>query len=182
MEDTTVSIIGIVVAAILMLFVPLMLIANTSDDVSQLVVKTATANFVDEVRKTGKITNDKYRKFVEELSSSGNTYEIDIELKILDKNTAKYYTTGTQTGSNTYYSLFTSQIEDMLEKSASSGTENNSDGKIILKQGDSISVTVKNSSKTLSQSLKSLYYNVKGSDVQIIAATASGTIAVSGSR
>lgn len=179
MEDTTISIIGIIISAIIMFLVPLMLIADRSDDVSQLVVKTATAEFVDEIIKTGKITNDKYTKFIAEITSSRNLYEIDMEVKILDENTAKIFTdNNTKIGNNTYYSIFTSQVEDMLNKSSTESM----DGKIILKQGDVISVTVKNSSKTLSQSLKSFYYGSKGTDIQIITATASGTVAISGTR
>ena len=56
------------------------------------------------------------------------------------------------------------------------------EGTLILKQGDGISITVKNSSKTLSQSLKNFYYNIAASDIQIIAATASGTVAINGTR
>ena len=50
----------------------------------------------------------------------------------------------------------------------------------MLKEGDRISVTAKNSSKTLSQSLKSFYYTISGSDLHIISGASSGTIAVNG--
>lgn len=176
MEDTTVSIIGIMVAAIIMFLVPLILIADRADDIAQLVVQTATAEFVDEVIKNGKITNDQYQKFISHITSSGNTYDIDMEIKILDENTSKIGE------NNTYYSIFTSQIEKIIGKSALVTDDNNRDGKIILKQGDEISVTVRNSNKTFSQSLKSFYYNFAGSNVQIITATASGTIAIDGAR
>ena len=173
MEDTTISIIGIIIASILMLLVPLILIADRADDISQLIVQTRTAEFVNEVVKSGKITNNQYQKFLDQLVSSGNTYEIDMEIQILDENTSKIG------DNNTYYSIFTSQIEDIIGKSEKDA-HNESEGKILLKQGDIISVTVKNSSKTLSQSLKSFYYNIVGSDIQIITATASGTIAING--
>ena len=183
MEDTTISIIGIIIAAIIMFIVPLMLIADRADDISQLVVQTATSEFVNDIIKSGKITDEKYGKFVNQLASSGNTYEIDMEVKILDENTAKIFTenNNSKIRNNTYYSIYTSQIEDIIGTSGLN-TENNNDGKIILKQGDAISVTVRNSSKTLSQSLKSFYYTPIGSDVQIITATASGTVAINGAR
>ena len=173
MEDTTISIIGIIIASILMLVVPLILIADRADDISQLIVQTRTAEFVNEIVKSGKITNDQYQKFLDQLVSSGNTYEIDMEIQILDENTSKIG------DNNTYYSIFTSQIEEMIGKSEKDAY-NSGEGKILLKQGDVISITVKNSSKTLSQSLKSFYYNIVGSDIQIITATASGTIAING--
>lgn len=182
MEETTVSVIGIIVAAIIMFIVPLILIADRSDDISQLVVQTATAEFVDDVVKTGEITDSRYQEFVNSLSSSGNTYEIDMEVKILDENTAKKVTDNDpeKVGNNTYYSIFTSQIEDKLMKSASN-TVNNNKGRLLLKQGDAILITVRNSSATFSQALKSFYYNARGSDMHIIAATASGTVAINGS-
>ena len=173
MEDTTISIIGIIIASILMLVVPLILIADRADDISQLIVQTRTAEFVNEIVKSGKITNDQYQKFLAQLVSSGNTYEIDMEIQILDENTSKIG------DNNTYYSIFTSQIEEMIGKSEKD-VYNSGEGRILLKQGDVISITVKNSSKTLSQSLKSFYYPTKSSNLQIITATASGDITING--
>ena len=92
MEETPVSIIGIVIAAILMFVVPFTLLADRNDDIAQLVTKTATASFVDNVIKTGTITTEDYKNYINDLSSSGNTYDIDIELKILDENNSKKYT------------------------------------------------------------------------------------------
>ena len=182
MEETTVSIIGLLIATIIMFIVPITLISDISDDISELVVQTATAEFVSDVIKTGKITSKRYQQFVSSLESSGNTYEIDIEVKILDENTSKYVTDANpeEVGNNTYYSIYTSQIEDKI--GASAAIENNNiDGKLILKQGDGISVTVRNSSATFSQALKSVYYNSRGNDIHIIAASASGTVAIDGS-
>ena len=173
MEETPVTIIGIIIAAVIMFIVPVMMISDRADDISQLVVQTATEEFVDDVIKTGKITERRYQEFVSGLLSSGNTYEVNMELKILDENTSKMVTDGdyTKVGNNTYYSIYTTQIEDKM---------NELDGELLLKQGDGISVTVKNSSATLSQALKSFYYNSRGESMHIIAATASGTIAING--
>ena len=106
MEDTTISIVGIVIAAILMFLVPLILIADRADDIAQLIVQTRTAEFVNEIVKSGKITNDDYQKFVNQLVSSGNTYEIDMEIKILDENTSK------MGDNNTYYSIFKKYLKN----------------------------------------------------------------------
>ena len=53
-------------------------------------------------------------------------------------------------------------------------------GEIILKEGDIFSVTVKNKSLTLSQSIKNIYYKIRGENLHIIATTASGTVAING--
>lgn len=179
MEDTTVSIIGIIIASILMFIVPLYTIADRNDDISQLTVQTETALFVDNIIRLGKITATDYQQYISSLNASGNTYDIEMELKILDTNLTKNVTIAnpSQIGENVYYSLYTSQIEDKLVQDE---TENPSKGVILLKEGDRISVTAKNSSKTLSQSLKSFYYTISGSDLHIISGASSGTIAVNG--
>lgn len=179
MEETTVTIIGLLIASIIMFVVPIIMIADRSDDISQLVVQTVTTEFVDDVVKTGKITDSRYQQFMNSLQSSGNTYEIDLEVKILDTNTSKKVTDADprKIGNNTYYSMYTSQIEDMIGISSANDTTG---GKLMLKQGDVISITVRNSSATFSQSLKSFYYNARGEDIHIISATASGTVAIDG--
>ncbi len=175
MEDTPISIIGIFVAVVLMFLVPFVLLADRNDDISQLVAQTATASFVDEILKNGVITADNYQRYINELNSTGNTYEIDMEVKILDKNASQRYTEDSQDiGQNEYYSIYTSQIEDKL-----SNIEGGAN-KIALKEGDIVFVTAKNSSKTLSQSIKNIYYKIKGEDLHIIVATGSGTIVVNG--
>lgn len=183
MEDTSMDIVGLFVAAILMFLVPLFIIAGKSDDVSQLIAQTATAEFVNEVTRNGTITSDAYQRFTSTLFSSGNTFDIDLEVKILDETTSKTvtYADPEKIGNNSYYSLYTSQVEDKIGLSSATAGNNNRYGKIILKQGDQVSVTVKNSSKTLSQALRSFYYNVTGDDVHIIVAASAGTVAINGS-
>ena len=182
MEDSTMDIIGILLASILMFIVPLFLIADRSDDISQLVAQTATAEFINEAIREGQITADNYQRFVSTLYSSGNTFDIDLEVKILDETTSKNVTDNDKEkiGNNAYYSLYTSQVEEKIGLSIVN-RENNRVGKLILKQGDQISVTVRNSSRTLSQSLKNIYYNITGDDVHIIVAASSGTVAINGS-
>lgn len=182
MENTPMDIIGIMIGAVLLFLVPLFLVADRADDISQLSAQTTTADFINEVVKEGVITSDNYQRFTSTLFSLGNTFDIDLEVKILDKTTSKMVTDADiqQIGNNSYYSLYTSQVEDKIGLSSTS-KGNNRYGKLILKQGDQVSVTVRNSSRTLSQTLKNIYYNVTGSDIHIIAAAASGTVAINGS-
>mgnify|MGYP004493330323 CR=1 FL=1 len=182
MENTPMDIIGIMLGAVLMFIVPLFLVADRADDISQLSAQTTTAEFINEVIKEGAITSDNYQRFTSTLFSYGNTFDIDLEVKILDKTTSKLVTDANiqEIGNNSYYSLYTSQVEDKIGLSSTS-EGNNKYGKLILKQGDQVSVTVRNSSKTLSQTLKNIYYNITGTDIHIIVAAASGTVAINGS-
>lgn len=174
MSDTLVTIIAIALAAILMFVFPLMTMSDRTDDVSQLTVETATTEFVDEVRTTGKITSDKYNKFIEAIGSTGNTYNVEMEVKILDENPGKKttQTNKEKIGENVYYSVYTSQIEEKLKP------ENG--GVYKLKEGDIVSVSVKNTNQTLSQQLKNFFYTVVGNDTYTIAASHGGIVSATG--
>ena len=175
MGDSLITIIAIALAAVLMFVFPLMTMSDRTDDVSQLTVETATTEFVDDVRTTGKITMDKYGKFVENLSSTGNSYDIEMEAKILDENPGKKTTqaSSTKIGENVYYSMYTSQILD---------TVSGSNGKKILalKEGDMFSASVKNTNTTMSQQLKNFFYSVTGNDTYTIAASHAGFVTANG--
>lgn len=185
MDDTLLSIIGIVLAAIIMFLFPLITMADRTDDVSQLTAKIVTTEFAKDVMETGKITPDMYDKFVTNLSSTGNSYNIEMEAKVVDENNSRlsiissgnYQTQGGSAGENSYYSIFTSQILDKLNQN----TANNPDGATFyLKEGDIFSVSVKNSSQTIAQQLKNVFYTVLGKDTYVIAASGGGIVTVTG--
>ena len=173
MSDTLVTVIAIFLAAILMFLFPLLSVAERSDDISQLAVKTATIEFVDNSRAIGKITMDNYTKLVNTISSTGNSYDIEMELQVLDENIGKKsaWTQGTVIGENVYYSIYTSQIVDVLKEAEI----------YTMKEGDIFSVSVKNTNKTLSQTIRGVFYSVSGSDVYSIAAQHSGIVTANGS-
>ena len=158
-----------------MFIFPLMTMSDRTDDVSQLTVETATTEFVDEIRTTGKITEDKYSKFVEAIGSTGNTYDVEIEVQVLDENPGKKTTQAAnkKIGENVYYSVYTSQIVDKLE--------DNKQGNVYkLKEGDIVSVSVKNTNQTLSQQLKNFFYTIVGNDTYTIAASHGGIVSATG--
>ena len=185
MEETTISIIGIMLAAILMFIVPLVTIADRNDDISQLTVQTLTADFVDKIIRIGQIRSQDYNEYISRLESSGNTYDVEIEVKILDENPSKMQSDNDKTtvGANSYYSIYTSQIEEQLRKNNADIADPNKEdtSKVLLKEGDIVSVVAKNSSKTVSQALKGFYYTIKGEDLYIISSTCTATVAVNGS-
>ena len=78
MGDTLITVIAIALAAVLMFVFPLMTMSDRTDDVAQLTVETATTDFVDTIRTTGKITPDSYSTFMQNITSTGNTYDVEI--------------------------------------------------------------------------------------------------------
>ena len=145
MSDTLITIIAIALAAILMFIFPLMTMSDRTDDVAQLTVDTATTEFVDDIRTTGKITQDKYDQFLQTIGSTGNTYNVEMQAQILDENPGKKTTQANskKIGEDVYYSIYTTQIENTLKN-------NNA---YNLKEGDIVSVSVKNTNTTMSQQL-----------------------------
>ena len=172
MGDTVITVIAIALAAVLMFVFPLMTMSDRTDDVSQLAVETTTTDFVDEVRTTGKITPDKYNKFIENIGSTGNTYNVEMQVQVLDENPGKKTLTlqSDKIGENAYYSVYTSQIEEVL----------NNNKNYNLKEGDMFSVSVKNTNQTLAQQLKNFFYTVVGNDTYTIAASHGGMVTATG--
>jgi len=175
MSDTAVTIIAIFLAALLMFIVPMMATANTSDDVANLAVQTATTEFVDNVRTTGVLTLDNYSKYVEKINATGNTYDVELELQILDENLAKKASQAAhdKIGENVYYSVYTTQVMDKL---------NSGNHKYALKEGDIVSVSATNTNTTISQQLKNAFYKVTGNDAYAVSAKHAGMVTVNGAN
>ena len=176
MGDTLITVVAIGLAAVLMFVFPLMTMSDRTDDVSQLAVETATTDFVDDVRTSGKLSMDKYSKFVENISSTGNSYDVEMEINVLDENPGKKATQAERTkiGENVYYTMYTSQIMDQINpKSGDTKT-------LALKEGDMFTASVKNTNTTLSQQLKNFFYSVTGNDTYTIAAEHGGIVTANG--
>ena len=154
MNDTLMTVGAIFLAAVLMFIFPLMSTADRTDDVSQQVVKAKT------------------QEFVKAVGATGNSYNVDMQVQVLDESASKKTTTAasTKVGENYYYKEYNDQIQGALGQS----------GVYRLKQGDMVSVEVKNTNKTISQVLKNFMYKVTGKGNSNISAQYSGIVNVNG--
>lgn len=170
MSDSLITVVVIVVAAALIFVVPLMTMAERVDTTSQSQVEALVSDFVDEIRSTGKITQVKYDKFLEELGSYGYTFDVEIEVKVLDENPGKKtsQTAKDKIGENVYYSEYTSQILDELSKATNHEKQ--------LKTGSIVSVTIKNTDLTFAQQMKQFMYKIVGNDSVSVVATKAGMV------
>lgn len=168
MSDTLVTVVAIVLVAGLIFVVPLMTMAGRFDTTSQAEVEAIVTDFVEEIRTTGKITEEKYNKFLENLTSTGYTFDVSMEAKILDENPGKKtsQTANDKIGENVYYSEYTSQIEKELEDHQVKN----------LKTGDMVLVEVRNTDLTLAQQLKNWMYKIVGNDTATIVASKAGMV------
>ncbi len=167
MEDTGIMVVAIFLAAIIMFIYPLTIMADKNDDISSLTIQSTTTEFTNNVRKTGRLTQDDYDNFLSSLASTGNSYNVEITIQILDDNPARVETTNTQSiGENRYYTLYTTQVREQLP--------------LILKDGDIISVNVRNTNSTIAMQLRNYMYRVTGNNLSTITASASGIVTTNG--
>lgn len=169
MSDSLITVIVIVVAATLIFVVPLMTMADKIDATAQTQVETLVSDFVEEIRTTGKITQDKYDKFLENLLATGYTFDVEMEARNIGENPGKKtsQTAKDRIGENVYYTEYTSQIEEWLK------THN---GVKELKTGSMVTVTVRNTDLTFAQQMKQFMYKIVGNDTATIIASKSGMI------
>lgn len=171
MQNSTSTIIALFVAAIFLFVVPLVTLTERNDNVVQENVKLIVEEFVTDVKNTGKLTNAKLQDFENRLAATGNTYNIEMELQILDENPGKKTTQANykKIGENVYYSEYTTQIYDKLKT-----------GDISLKEGDFIYVGVSNQNSTAAQTLKSSFLSFSNDGEQVITANSSGMVNANG--
>ena len=172
MSDTLITVIAIALAAVLMFIFPLMTVADRTDDVSQLAVKSAVTDLVDKVRTTGKLTETDYSQFIQTITATGNTYDIEMEAQIKDTNLKKHgvLTSDDKIGESSYYTTYTSQIL----------TELDSNEEYKFKEGDIFLVRARSTNLTISQQLQNFFYRVTGNNTYAVAAEHSGIVTASG--
>lgn len=175
MGESLTMVVAIFLAAIMMFVFPMMAMSERSDDIAELNVQAAITEFVNTSRNTGKITQDSYNKLVSDLYSTGNTYDITMEIQVLDENPSKKQTaimgqSDNKIGENIYYSIYTTQIIDELENKNVQ----------YMKQGDILTVTASNTNSTISQMLKNFFYSLSGNDSYSIVGKDSGVVTVNG--
>ena len=166
MSDTLITVIAIALAAVLMFVFPLMTMSDRANDVSQTSLNTTVTNFVQDIKNTGVITKSKYDNFIASLPA-GNSYDVELEVWILDETPGKKasQTNPKTIGENVYYCEYTKQITDKLKS-----------GNYVLKEGDIIKVSAKNTNQTMSDQLSP----VTTADITTLSAESSGTVTVNG--
>lgn len=172
MGDTLMTVIAIFLAVILMFLFPMLSVSERTDDIAQLAVETAVTNFVDNSRSIGKITVANYEQLVNALNATGNSYEVQMEVKVLDENVGKKtaWTSADVKGENVYYSVYDSQILEYIT--------NGND--YLMKEGDIISCTAKNDNTTPSQILRSVFYSTPNNGSYQVGAQHSGIVTATG--
>ena len=161
MGDSAMTVVAIFMAAILMFVFPLMTMADRKDDVVTLEVQTETDRYVQEIVTTGMTSQSAYDNYIQTLASTGNAYDVEIIEQVLDENPAKKETSATKTiGENVYLTLHTTQVLEMIKNN-----------QFKLKEGDIVTINVKNKNETIGMQLRNFLYKVTGNNSSTITAS-----------
>ncbi|MBR3152960.1 MAG: hypothetical protein IKF52_05110 [Clostridia bacterium] len=154
MDNAFSTILGIGIAGILLIGVPMLAMAERNDDVAQQVVQSVTDDFAYSVVDEGKITEDNYSKYIDELGDTMHTFDVEMEVKHLDENIGNKssWTSSSVVGENSTISVHTATIEDSLKEK----------GSYNLKSNDQLTVTATNTDTTMAQSFRNIWYRVSG--------------------
>lgn len=168
MSDSLITIIAVIAVALVMFIFPVMATANQNDKITETSVGAIVADFVNTSAKEGKITLSNYEKFIQELSATGNTYSVEIEVQHFADNPGNKGSTAI--GENIRYSVFTNKIVEELN-------ENNV---YKLNKGDYIIAKVKNTNVTFGTQMKNFLYSMVGKDTIAIEVSKSALVATTG--
>lgn len=176
MDNILITILGIFLAAILIFIFPLMSLTERNDDIAQSIVQTATVEFVDKISLSGSIKPSDYEEYIKTLESTGNIFDVQIEIQHLDENFSKKNGTTSKDliGENERYSTFITEILDNIY------LEDGSSQNYMLKKGDNVIVTAKNTNKTMAQTLRTFIYKVTGQGTYEISAISSSMVVNNG--
>ena len=172
MDNVLMTVLGLFLATILIFIFPLMSLTERNDDISQTIVQTATAEFVDKISLSGSIKPSDYEEYIQKLESTGNTFDVQIEVQHLDENFSKKNSTTAKDliGENERYSTFSTEILDNMY------LEDGSSQNYILKKGDNVIITAKNTNKTMAQTLRTFVYKITGKGTYQVIASSSGMV------
>lgn len=145
MGDSLSTVFTIIIAVIVMFFFPMLDSWERQDDLSYMAVYTATVDFVDAVRNTGKLTRSMYDSFNSQILGTGNTYDI-----VIEHRDYKIVPNGEGESGIVYLNHYTSEIESYLYD-----TEK---GEYPMKKGDFFYVSVRNTNKTQATMMEQTTY------------------------
>ena len=168
MSKIFITIILGVTVSVVFLVVPLVATSSQNDNITETAIQAILSDFVNTVGKEGKLTKNTLDELNSKLNATGNTYDLEIEVQVLDDNPGEKGTNIDALGENIYYSVF-NVVEEV---------ENN--GVYLLKEGDRVIAKVENTNITDSTQFWNWIYKVVGHDTIAIEASSSALVTTTG--
>lgn len=115
--DTAVMVIVIIIAAGVMLLVPMVLMADKVDDATKLQIQEAVNVLGEAITVKSQVTQDDLNAFSKAIGATGVAIDYDMIIKIPDDNPRKKEASETQTAGDTIYiDLTRTQIENGMKE------------------------------------------------------------------
>ena len=152
------------------------------DNVLQQEAQKIVEEFVAEVANTGKLTQNQYQTFQNQLNTkTGKNCDIKLEAQILDENPGKKTAQAnyTKIGENVYVEYTDTQILPQIGIAVGNATVNTKSDTYIFKPGDIFSCTVTSEDST-AQNLKSSVLSYSNAGEQTLSASSSAMCTVQG--
>lgn len=183
--NSTLSVIIVIAIGLVLLFVvPLVTLEERVDNVAQQDVQKIIESTVTEIANTGVLTRAQYQNLENKLAATGKTYDIDIVAKILDENPGKKLAQAnyTKIGENLYVEYYKTQVLSEIGVKTGSETISDTAGDTkTFKPGDIIYISA-TSQDSAAQDLKSNLFGYANSGEDIIVASSSAMVTVTGSK
>lgn len=170
MRDSFSLILATIFLVVLIIILPLYNFFERQDDMSYNIALKSVTMFVDEVAENGYLNQDMYNRLIDRLSSTGNTYDIELEAQ------KKIITRDPDTTEEKYIEQFKAYYNKDIFTDGITGTSNivekeNSlvNGVFFFDKGDKFLVHVKNTNTTMASSLLNiLTRNINNEKVNIL--------------
>lgn len=153
--------VSIIILVICLFLIPLMQVSTQMDNITQSNVTHIVVNFVENVEKQGRITQNMYDKFLEDLGNTGNTYDIEMlhSHTIVNPTFDVNGSISTTTYEDNYY---TNDILSTLYGGNADNTMTVETGKVTgeyrMYKGDYFTITVKNKNITTATRFRNFLY------------------------
>ncbi|MEG0872481.1 MAG: glycine rich domain-containing protein [Clostridia bacterium] len=156
MKDNLSVVITMIVFVLLIIIFPLYNYFERQDNMSYNLALKATTNFVDEVLNTGYLDKANYEKYIDQISATGNIYDIQIEAhkKIFTKDTLNAAEYNEQFEVDYNEDIFEgANYSKGNDKTSSLNRKKLKNDVYFLNKGDQLYVKLKNSSMTMAGSV-----------------------------
>ena len=112
--DTAVMVIVIIIAAGVMLVVPMVLMADKIDDATILQIQDSVNALGEAITVKSQVTQADLDDFARKIGATGVAVDYDMTIKVPDDNPKKKESSGTTVGDTIYIDLTRTQIENKL--------------------------------------------------------------------
>lgn len=173
MSEKLSLIIGAIILTVMLFVFPIYYSAQKMDAITQDYVSVRVDQFVEAVRKQGKLTQDMYNDFITELDTTNLMYNIEMEYTHTTV-VPRFDTTGAVSGTYSFdETIYEDEILQEVFNNKHGSGENS--GVYLMEKGSYFYVRVKNREGTLFSKLSKMFLNTSA-DVGQIMSFAGGSL------